>query len=123
MTDRRVSAYAKGVMGEDAACRYLRDGGMEPLFRRFRSPFGEIDLVLLDRETLVFAEVKAREQMPAQDALLAVTPVKRQRLIETARCFVSAHPEHAHRVMRFDVVAVARDGVRHIPNAFEGAEW
>ena len=42
-----LSAYAKGVLGEAAVCDRLTDGGMELLERRFRSPFGEIDLIML----------------------------------------------------------------------------
>ena len=53
-----LPAYAKGVLGEAAVCDRLTDGGMELLERRFRSPFGEIDLVMLEGDTLVFVEVK-----------------------------------------------------------------
>ena len=123
MTDRRVSAYAKGVMGENRACEYLCQRGMVPLFQRYHSPFGDIDLVMLEGETLVFVEVKTREQAGETSALYAVTPVKRRRIIETARCLLGEHPEHRARMMRFDIALVTREGVCHLPNAFEGAEW
>lgn len=121
MTDQ--TTYAKGVMGEIAACDYLCQRGMELLERRFHSPFGEIDLVLLDGSVLVFAEVKARERVGKQAALLAITPAKQRKLIETARHYLAQHPEHAKRIMRFDVVAVAQDGIEHVANAFQGSEW
>ena len=120
MTDRRVNAYAKGVMGEDRACEYLMQKGMEPLARRFHSPFGEIDLVMRDGETLVFVEVKARERADEESALLAVNGRKQARLIQTARCYLGEHPTNG--VVRFDVVAITRDGIRHIVNAFEGTQ-
>ena len=53
-----LPAYAKGVLGEAAVCDRLTDGGMELLERRFRSPFGEIDLIMLDGDVLAFVEVK-----------------------------------------------------------------
>lgn len=122
MTDS-ISAYAKGVMGETAAQAYLEARGLETLVRRYRSPYGEIDLVLLEGEILVFAEVKTRERGSLASAQMAVTPAKQRRLIQTARCYLNEYPEHARRMMRFDVVTVAKDGVVHIPNAFQGSEW
>lgn len=118
-----ANTYAKGVMGEAAACEYLCNKGMELLARRLHSAYGEIDLVMLDGDVLVFVEVKARERSNVESALLAVTPQKQQRIIQTARCFLSENPQHNHRVMRFDVVAVTRMGVTHVPDAFRGTEW
>lgn len=118
-----ASAYAKGVMGEIAACGYLEERGLLPIARRYRSPYGEADLVLLDGEVLVFAEVKARERGTSASACFSVTPAKQRRLVLTARCFLAEYPQHACRIVRFDVITVTHEGVRHIPNAFEGMEW
>ena len=118
-----LPAYAKGVLGEAAVCDRLADGGMELLERRFRSPFGEIDLVMLDGDTLVFVEVKLRTHGGTEAGQAAVTPQKRRRLVQAARCYLGAHPEHADRMVRFDVATVSREGVRHVPNAFAGGEW
>jgi len=116
-----ISAYAKGVMGETAAARFLEASGMQVLERRFRSPVGEIDLILLEGKTLVFAEVKARERQSCAQAQYAVTPAKQRRLVQTACWYLGQHPEHQQRLMRFDVVIIAQDGIAHIPNAFEGS--
>lgn len=118
-----LPAYAKGVLGEAAVCDCLTDGGMELLERRFRSPFGEIDLVMLEGDTLVFVEVKLRTRGGTEAAQAAVTPAKCRRLIETARCYLGMHPEHEGRCIRFDVVTVSGEGIHHIPNAFSGSEW
>ncbi|HIU19598.1 MAG TPA: YraN family protein [Candidatus Limiplasma stercoravium] len=123
MIDPGVKPYAKGVMGENTALAYLCEKGMEPLCRRFHSPFGEVDLVMLQGETLVFVEVKTRERGTAETGQLAVTPRKRERLIATARYYVAQHPQHALRPMRFDLVTVTSQGVGHVPDAFEGSEW
>lgn len=122
MTDS-ISAYAKGVMGEIAACQHLVEQGMHLLKRRYRAPCGEIDLILLEGETLVFVEVKAREHSTLADAQFSVTPAKQRRLIDSARYYLSSHSEHAQRMIRFDVVTVTKEGIHHIPNAFQGAEW
>ena len=118
-----IGAYAKGVMGETAAQDHLIRRGFEPLDRRVRSPYGEIDLVMLDGDVLVFVEVKARETTGRVQAQFAVTPAKQRRMMETVRFYLGEHPEHAARMMRFDVVTVAADGILHVPNAFEGTAW
>ena len=122
MTDE-ISAYAKGVMGENAACDHLCQKGMQMLERRFRSPVGEVDLIMLDGSVLVFVEVKSRQRSTCMQTQYSITPLKQRRLAETARYYLARHPEHGARVMRFDAVLVARDGILHIPNAYEGREW
>lgn len=118
-----LPAYAKGVLGEAAVFDRLTDGGMELLERRFRSPFGEIDLIMLDGDVLAFVEVKLRTRGGTEAGQAAVTPLKRRRMVEAARCYLGAHPEHAGRCVRFDVVTVTEEGVRHVPDAFSGCEW
>lgn len=79
-----LPAYAKGVLGEAAVCDRLTDGGMELLERRFRSPFGEIDLIMLDGDVLAFVEVKLRTRGGTEAGQAAVTPLKRRRMVEAA---------------------------------------
>lgn len=123
MTDPKLTAYAKGVMGETAACEHLMQKGMTPVQRRYHTPCGEVDLIMLEGETLVFVEVKARERGTLIDAQCSVTPAKQRRLIDSARYYLASYPEHARRMLRFDVVTVTKTGIHHIPNAFQGAEW
>ena len=52
----------KGLAGERQALAYLRQHGMRPVCQRYRCPYGEIDLVMLDGECLVFVEVKLRSR-------------------------------------------------------------
>jgi len=110
-------------MGENAACDYLCKLGLKPIDRRYRSPYGELDLIMSDQSTLVFVEVKTREKNGGLHAQFAVTPAKQKRLIKTARCYLGEHPEYAASLIRFDVVTVAHDGIFHFINAFEGTEW
>ena len=83
-----LTAYARGVMGETAACDHLCRKGMEMLDRRYRSPHGEIDLIMLDGEVLVFVEVKTRRNDTYGDASDAVTPMKMRRLIFAAEAYI-----------------------------------
>lgn len=118
-----VSAYAKGVMGETAAEQYLIQQGLSPITRRYRSPYGEIDLIMQDGDVIAFIEVKTREHGSALCAQSAVTPTKQKRLIQTALCYLNENPQYAEHLMRFDVVTVAKEGIYHIPDAFSGSEW
>ena len=123
MPDSKAASYFRGLQGEAAAKEYLCKNGMTCLEQRYRSPYGEIDLIMLEGDMLVFAEVKARLHGTIRSAQLAVTPFKQQKIIQTALCYIAEHPEHAHRLMRFDIVSLAGDCVHHLANAFEGTGW
>ena len=117
-------AKARGDRGEAEAARYLRRKGCALLASQWRCRFGEIDLVARDRRgTILFVEVKLRTRGGTEAGEAAVTPLKRRRMVEAARCYLGAHPEHAGRCVRFDVVTVTAEGVRHVPDAFSGCEW
>ena len=120
---KRISAYAKGWMGEDAACAYLQNKGMILLSRRYRSLFGEIDLVMQDGETLVFVEVKARAKARPGTGLYAITPAKQKRMLKAAALYLAEHD--CNSPARFDAVEVTASGILHIPGAFDAtdAEW
>ena len=111
----------KGLAGERQALAYLRQHGMRPVCQRYRCPYGEIDLVMLDGECLVFVEVKLRSRGRKNDGVLAVNVQKQQRLIRAARCYLGEYP--TEMPVRFDIVEITGAGVFHLPNAFEGSEW
>ena len=117
------NTYRKGLDGESRAAVYLQNRGMVLLQKRYRSPFGEIDLIMLDGDVVAFVEVKLRTRGGTEAGQAAVTPLKRRRMAEAARCYLGAHPEHAGRCVRFDVVTVTAEGMRHVPDAFSGGEW
>ena len=112
-----------GRRGEAAAARFYEKQGAALITHNYHTRMGEIDLILLDGDVLVFAEVKLRGRGTTLDGQYAVTPRKQRRMIAAARCFLGENPRYAHHMIRFDVVTVAGDGVTHLPNAFQGAEW
>lgn len=113
--------YESGLRGEALAEDYLCRGGMQVIARRYRAADGEIDLILLAEDTVVFAEVKARPRASAGMGLASVTPDKQRRMTHAAMHFLVEREYWGHPV-RFDVVEVTRDGILHIPNAFMAAE-
>lgn len=116
--------YSTGVRGEETAENYLEGLGMKCIEKRYRSKCGEIDLVLLDGDTLVFAEVKARLTAPEGAGLNAVDRRKQTRIARTASYYLMTHRLSGHPV-RFDVVEISQDGILHIPDAFQpgGMIW
>jgi putative endonuclease len=115
--DRRISER-HGRFAETVAALFLNLKGYRTVARRFRSPLGEIDLVMRRGGTLVFVEVKARRTREA--AILAITPAARDRLIRAAESFVARHPQAAGLTLRFDIVAVLpRRLPHHIVDAFQ----
>ena len=105
-----------GRRGEDAAAEYLRRAGFEVVARNVRMPVGELDLVALDGDVVVFVEVKARKR---GGGLEAVDARKQARLSRLALAFL-ARAGWLEREARFDVVAVDADGAcTHVANAFD----
>lgn len=104
------------------AARFLRRKGFRILTRRLRNPFGEIDLIALERQTIVFVEVKTWRSQ-TEDPAIAVDAEKQRRLTNAALAFLKQHQllEHA---ARFDVVSIRwpegrrSPHVRHFINAF-----
>jgi putative endonuclease len=118
MTER---TYDKGLAGEGQAVQYLENQGMSLVHRRYRASGGEIDMIMLDGETLVFVEVKLRGTGREGEGLMAVTSKKQRRIVKTALYYLAEH-DHDGPV-RFDVVEVTAEGVLHVPDAFQGKEF
>ena len=112
-----------GVRGEAIAARYLLEKGFIIRECNWRSGHKEIDIVAQEDDVLVFVEVKTRSKLGRMQAQYAITPDKQRRMMESVRYYLAQHREHCQRMMRFDVVTVAADGICHLPNAFEGAAW
>lgn len=110
-------SYQTGVRGERLAAEYLLKKGMTLLESRYRAAGGEIDLILRDREVIVFAEVKYRPSEKAGFGLFAIDRSKRKRLTRAASVYLMKYFP-AGAAARFDVIEISADGILHIPNAF-----
>jgi putative endonuclease len=98
-----------GRRGEELAADYLEAHGMRILDRNWRCPAGEIDIVALDGETLVVAEVKTRRSLDYGHPFEAVGAEKLARLRRLAAAWSRDH-EPWRPLRRVDVVAVLDDG-------------
>jgi putative endonuclease len=98
-----------GKQGEDLAVRELERRGYAILARRYRTRFGEIDIVAQDGESVVFVEVKARRTAAFGTAAEAVPSIKQRRIAAMALDYL-AWADRLNDPCRFDVVAIDRMG-------------
>jgi putative endonuclease len=118
--DRRQTL---GKLGEELACAELQRRGYAIAARRFRSRFGEIDIVTERDGVVVFVEVKARRSRAFGHAAESVSSFKRRRIAAVALDYLAWSGRVASRC-RFDVIAIDGIGtpamtIRVIENAFE----
>ena len=110
-----------GNRGEREAARYLRRCGLKIVRRSYRTNHGEIDLVAVEADVIVFVEIKTRRQGTPSEA---VTLEKQRRLTLAALHFLQKHNLLEQR-SRFDVVSILwpdldqKPDIDHIRNAFE----
>ena len=112
-----------GRWGEAQAEKFLRKKGYRTVERNYSCRFGEIDLIVSDREYLVFVEVKTRRSNEFAEAREFVGRSKQERILATAQLWLQEHETSLQP--RFDVIEIyAPDGpegrvkINHIENAF-----
>src|SRR3984893_17581351 len=120
----RVAAFRTGLSAEARAAAYLMAKGYRILAKRFRTPYGEIDIVARRGNLLAFIEVKARPSL--HEAPYAVTARQQARIINATQAWLQvwliAHPEHADFELRFDAMLIApRRLPRHLLAAFDAS--
>jgi putative endonuclease len=113
----RQAAYRHGHLAEMAAALLLTAKGYRVLARRYKTPLGEIDLVVKRRRLVAFVEVKAR---PSRDeALQSVGRMSERRIVDAADLWLAKHPDAAGLNLRYDMVLVTPWRLpKHLPDAF-----
>ncbi len=116
------STHALGKSGERIALRYLKNKKYKILARNFRLFRGEIDIIALNINTLVFVEVKTRKSTDFGLPEESVTPSKQKQIKKIARGFLMRN-NLQDAECRFDVISIHLDQgqeyrIRHIQNAF-----
>ena len=119
MTRSRAKAEAHGHFAELVALMYLRLKGYRLLAQRFKSPQGEVDLIMRRRDVTAFIEVKARSSR--DNGVEAVTTTQSKRISAAARYWMARDRIANASFCRFDIVVVnAYLWPHHIENAFPG---
>lgn len=123
MSDRR---RALGQRGEEMAEIFLSQLGYEIVGRNVRTKRGEIDVIAIDKDSLVFVEVRTRSSLAYGSAAESVTWKKQQKLRELALDYLQSCSHYAP-AFRFDVIAIhcpmdradcKESSIEHIKHAF-----
>lgn len=97
-----------GRIGEQIAAEYLSQKGYQLLDENFTARYGEIDLIALDQDSVVFVEVKTRTSNTFGAPEDSITPIKLEKMQNTALMWLQEHPD-APEDWRMDVIAVLID--------------
>ena len=118
-SDARRGNHADGARGEDMAAAYLEAAGYRILERHWRFHRNEIDIIAMEDDTLVFIEVKKRQDSAHGYGCEAVDHAKQQRIRRVAEAYL-VHTKRAQTETkcRFDVVSIDDDKILLFKNAF-----
>lgn len=118
------SKQKKGNYGEELAAKFLVENGYEILERNYRFGHGEIDIVAKENDTLVFVEVKYRNNLEFGPPELAITKAKQKQVRKIAELFIYQNGDKIQfEEARIDVIAILKlpnesPQINHIENAF-----
>ncbi|MEE9452500.1 MAG: YraN family protein [Gammaproteobacteria bacterium] len=112
----------QGNAAEQYACEYLQQQGLHFKQRNYACRLGEIDLIMMDKEFLVFVEVRYRKGCDYGGAEASVSKHKQAKIIKTARYYLMLTNQYDTIPCRFDVIAmrnnIDKPEITWIQNAF-----
>ena len=110
-----------GKAGEEKAARYLIEKGYSIVARNWQTRFGEIDIIAVSNDVLVFAEVKTLPNGNADMLSHVLDNRKQKKIIETSKRFLANNRQYSKHYIRYDVIVAdmpSLPAVYHIENAF-----
>ena len=123
MTESGITSITLGKQAEETACRFLTANGLKLIEKNYKCRRGEIDLVMLDHNSIVFIEVRYRRNNRFGSGAESVISSKQQKLIMTAMHYLQTHKKSTETPTRFDVISIqGYDGandIEWIQNAFQ----
>lgn len=117
-----MGTLGTGAAAERRAADFLKRAGLALIARNYRSPFGEIDLIMRQDEVTVFVEVRSRARTDYGTPVESVDRRKQERLRATAEHYLQRDGQASNRPCRFDIVAITAspegERVEWLRNAF-----
>ncbi|MDC1368694.1 YraN family protein [Pseudomonadales bacterium] len=114
MTETNIQ---RGNDAENRALEFLETQGLRLVTRNFLCKVGEIDLIVRDQTTVIFVEVRYRQDTSRGTGAETVTRSKMIKIINSARYFLTQQPIYAELACRFDVISISAS-LDWIQNAF-----
>lgn len=102
------SSYTLGQESELIACQYLKNNGLKLVAKNYRCQLGEIDLIMREKNTLAFVEVRSRKHNSFGGAINSITQKKQHRIQMTAEHYLQENPKQRILELRFDFVGISR---------------
>lgn len=100
----RSHSQALGQWAEEQACQTIQAAGFTMVAQNFHSRFGEIDVIAVQAQEIIFVEVKARSATRWGQAFEVVTPRKQLKIYKTALQYIQDHADFESFYYRFDVI-------------------
>lgn len=110
-----------GNLGEDKACKYLSEKGYQILERNWRDRQGEIDIIAIKNDKIIFVEVKSLPNGNLDLLSKVLNKDKQNRIVKTSKRFLINHRQYNNNYVAYDVIVIDMPGfpdVYHIENAF-----
>jgi putative endonuclease len=111
-----VSNHAKGMKAEEQAVAMLAKAGFKLLNQRYKTKAGEIDVIVIMDNLLVFCEVKARKRV--DEAAFSVTERMQKRIRQSAEIWLSEHEGYSGHDCRFDCIFITPVETHWLEDAF-----
>lgn len=113
----KQSSYEIGMQAENAATFFLKQKGYIILHRRYKTPYGEIDLICQQDDAIIMVEVKHRKYKG--DCLDLISNHQKKRIHDAALHFLASTPEFENKNIRFDVIlSLPKEALTHIENVW-----
>lgn len=117
----KFSTSQKGKIGEDKAVSYLLSKNYRIIERNYRIRTGEIDIIAMQGEIIVFVEVKRLAHGNLEILAHELNLIKQKKIIKTSKSYLQKYRQYNNKFIRYDVLAIdvpGLDPVHHIVNAF-----
>lgn len=119
----KLSSTEIGKKAEQKALIFLEKRGLKILEKNYRSALGEIDLIMQDKDTTVFIEVRSRKNNSKLDAIETIDQRKTKKIIQTSQQYLQNAKKSTSLYYRFDVISIHGDiedkNIEWIKNAFD----
>lgn len=118
-----TSTRKRGTDAEDVACRFLIKQKLKLVEKNFYCQCGEIDLIMLDHDILVFVEVRHRLKQHFMQAIESIDSKKQRKIILSSQFFLQRNKKMNDHDLRFDVISITNTldnpEIEWLKNAFQ----